>query len=254
MGKVEGLVLSLFPGIGILDSAFEAEGFCIVRGPDLLWGGEIKRFHARPGWFWGVIGGPPCQRFSQLAGLILKAHGKLAEDLIPEFLRVVREAQPAWFMMENVRRAPAAALDGYQVHAPLFDNRWLGGIQSRVHRFSFGTRDGRRLNTAPFERVLEHIDWQPRVMARGLYSPACHAKGKRTKRRRMAAQGCRSHHAFVEAIKLQGLPAGWDLPGFKLKEKFRAVGNAVPYPMALALAKAVKLALTDPVESLAANA
>ena len=119
---------------------------------------------------------------------------------------------------------------------------------------NFGTRDGRRLNTAPFERVLEHIDWQPRVMARGLYSPACHAKGKRTKRRRMAAQGCRSHHAFVEAIKLQGLPAGWDLPGFKLKEKFRAVGNAVPYPMALALAKAVKLALTDPVESLAANA
>lgn len=26
------LVLSLFPGIGLLDMAFEEEGFCIVRG------------------------------------------------------------------------------------------------------------------------------------------------------------------------------------------------------------------------------
>ncbi len=39
------LVLSLFPGIGLLDRAFEEEGFCVVRGPDLLWGGEIRRFH-----------------------------------------------------------------------------------------------------------------------------------------------------------------------------------------------------------------
>ena len=35
------LVLSLFPGIGLLDMAFEAEGFCVVRGPDLLWGGWL---------------------------------------------------------------------------------------------------------------------------------------------------------------------------------------------------------------------
>jgi len=30
------LVLSLFPGIGLLDMAFEQEGFCVVRGPDML--------------------------------------------------------------------------------------------------------------------------------------------------------------------------------------------------------------------------
>lgn len=35
------LVLSLFPGIGLLDMAFEEEGFCVVRGPDLLWGGDV---------------------------------------------------------------------------------------------------------------------------------------------------------------------------------------------------------------------
>lgn len=33
------MILSLFPGIGLLDMAFEEEGFCVVRGPDLLWGG-----------------------------------------------------------------------------------------------------------------------------------------------------------------------------------------------------------------------
>jgi DNA (cytosine-5)-methyltransferase 1 len=32
---MSGLVLSLFPGIGLLDMAFEEEGFCVVRGPDL---------------------------------------------------------------------------------------------------------------------------------------------------------------------------------------------------------------------------
>lgn len=30
---MRGLVLSLFPGIGMLDMAFEHEGFTVVRGP-----------------------------------------------------------------------------------------------------------------------------------------------------------------------------------------------------------------------------
>lgn len=63
---MSGLVLSLFPGIGLLDRAFEEEGFCVVRGPDLLWGGDVRRFHPPAGLFAGIIGGPPCQAFSQL--------------------------------------------------------------------------------------------------------------------------------------------------------------------------------------------
>lgn len=65
-----GLVLSLFPGIGLLDMAFEEAGFCVVRGPDLLWGGDIRRFHPPAGRFDGVIGGPPCQAFSRLRHLL----------------------------------------------------------------------------------------------------------------------------------------------------------------------------------------
>ncbi len=58
------MILSLFPGIGLLDRAFEDVGFCVVRGPDKIWGGEIRKFHAQRGHFAGVIGGPPCQKFS----------------------------------------------------------------------------------------------------------------------------------------------------------------------------------------------
>ena len=37
------LVLSLFPGIDLLGRGFEAEGFCVVRGPDLLHAGPTCR-------------------------------------------------------------------------------------------------------------------------------------------------------------------------------------------------------------------
>lgn len=54
-----GLILSLFPGVGLFDYAFECEGFTVVRGPDVLWGGDIRRFTAPAGRFDGIIGGDP---------------------------------------------------------------------------------------------------------------------------------------------------------------------------------------------------
>jgi len=45
-----------FPGIGMLDRGFEDVGFCVVRGPDLIWGGDIRNFHPPAGRFAGVIG------------------------------------------------------------------------------------------------------------------------------------------------------------------------------------------------------
>ncbi len=140
-------VLSLFPGIGMLDQAFEEEGFCVVRGPDVLWGGDIRRFHPPPGRFDGIIGGPPCQAFSSLAALVrAKGYEPKFGNLIPEFERCVTEAGPSWFLMENVRQAPVASVDGYAVADFLFNNAWVAGAdgfgqeQERVRRFSFGVR------------------------------------------------------------------------------------------------------------------
>lgn len=259
------LVLSLFPGIGLLDMAFELEGFCVVRGPDLLWGGDIKAFHPPAGKFDGVIGGPPCQAFSTLAPLIKAVGGTLAEDLIPEFERCVAEAQPDWFLMENVRRAPIPNIPGYYIDAPLYDNRWIGGEQSREHRFSFGTRDNKWLSPYLEVDIFECQQWAPRVLASGGQSPAPlkgengadtrrHEDGRPIRRtggqlphdrvpKNMHLLGRKTTAYFLEARRLQGLPDTWDLPGFKVSEKVRALGNAVPLPMGRALVRAVKKAL-----------
>jgi DNA (cytosine-5)-methyltransferase 1 len=127
--------------------AFELEGFCVVRGPDVLWGGDIRSFHPPAGTFDGVIGGPPCQTFSALANLV-RANGYEPRfgNLIPEFERVVAAAAPQWFLMENVPAAPLPAIAGYQVASFILDNCMLdagdgyGEQQERKRRFSFGVR------------------------------------------------------------------------------------------------------------------
>src|SRR4051812_28903192 len=136
------VIVSLFPGIGLLDMAFEEQGFCVVRGPDLLWGGDIKCFHPPAGTFDGVIGGPPCQAFSALVHLVRHVHGEaaVAPNLIPEFERCVAEAQPGWFLRENFPAAPEPSVAGYAVHSLRLNNRWVGGVQRRERRFSFGVR------------------------------------------------------------------------------------------------------------------
>ena len=92
------LVLSLLPGADLFGKAFEEAGFCVVRGPDTLWGGDIHNFHVPQGKFDGIIGGPPCQVFSMANRTNKSAH----LNLIPEFLRIVDEAKPKWAVMENV--------------------------------------------------------------------------------------------------------------------------------------------------------
>lgn len=64
-----------------------------MRGPDKLWGGDIKNFHPPTGIFEGIIGGPPCQDFSPLKYVNKNAIGKWG-NLIPEFERVVTEVKP----------------------------------------------------------------------------------------------------------------------------------------------------------------
>lgn len=126
---VGSLVLELFPGAGLFGKAFEALGATVVRGPDILWGGDVREFHGTPGRFDGVIGGPPCQPFSAAA-----INGTNAINLIPEFVRIVSECRPKWAVMENVREAKA--------FAPKWDYVFLrdfncGGMTHRRRGFWF---------------------------------------------------------------------------------------------------------------------
>ncbi len=234
---MSGLVLSLFPGIGLLDMAFEEEGFCVVRGPDLLWGGDVREFHVPSGAFQGVIGGPPCQVHSGMGDLNPLA-GRKHGDMIPEFERVVGEAQPDWFVMENVQGAPISAVPGYVVDAVHLDNRSLGEEQQRKRRFCFGSRDGRRIS----HHVAAQLIGVAENPVRELVVLAGHgpAAGQRVR----GIEG----RTWQDGARLQGLSPEWiarmeantpfTVHGFK-----KVVGNGVPLPMGRAIAKAVKAAL-----------
>ena len=234
---MNNLVLSLFPGIGLLDMAFEGEGFCVVRGPDLLWGGDIKRFHPPEGFFQGVIGGPPCQPFSRLRYLVEYNGKKIkGENLIFEFSRCIQEAAPEWFLMENVREAPNPEIKGYNSADFLLNNRACGGEQERIRKIVFG-RKGKPANLRRFVSLipLMSIDKAPTVCASGLVGIT--KEGKRV-------MGIKTANALEESLRLQGLPKNFlnDAP-FTIKGKHQVIGNGVPLPMGRVLAKAVKALL-----------
>ncbi len=231
MGEKSLLVLSLFPGIGLFDMAFEEQGFCVVRGPDLLWGGDIHSFHPPAGCFGGVIGGPPCQYFSRLRSLLLATgHDVRHGNLTGEFERVVFETQPDWFLMENVSQAPVPRVVGYEVKDLELCNRWVGGVQKRKRRFSFGTHDGRCLIVEIV--AIEEFDSAVAVLAG--HGPV--GRGKNYQKSPSIAEMC----------ELQGLPPDFldDAP-FTANGKKKVLGNGVPLPMGCAIAKAVKRAVED---------
>lgn len=223
------LVLSLFPGIGLLDKAFELEGFCVVRGPDVLWGGDIREFHPLPGRFDGVIGGPPCQKFSNIRAL-LKSTGRdtKAVNLIPEFCRCVAQASPMWFLMENVRTADSPTVPGYEVRDYVVQDCDVGGDTNRVRRFWFGTPDGRELQIKKVARS-SILPVAPTVVA-GHGAVMSHERGNTT---------------LAEICELQGLPATFvDNMPFTAHGKRKVIGNGVPLPMGRAIARAVRESLT----------
>jgi len=134
MSSLRGqLILSLYPGADLFSRPFEALGACVVRGPERMLGQDIRTWHGLPGRFDGIIGGPPCARFSTAR------HGDGDPwDGIPDFLRVARECEPKWWVMENVRGAlghPNLPASGA---IPCIVRHWdLGGLTKRIRVFWF---------------------------------------------------------------------------------------------------------------------
>ncbi|MDO8614338.1 MAG: DNA cytosine methyltransferase [Dehalococcoidia bacterium] len=240
---MSALVLSVFPGIGLLDMAFEGEGFCVVRGPDLFWGGDVKRFRPPAGCFDGVIGGDPCQAHSKLEGFCLSRGCVPHEDLTPEYRRVVIEAQPRWYLRENVPGAPAPAVPGYEEGSVLLNARDFGCEQNRQRRFWFGVRGGGY--PVDLWRYLEIEPLRPVVCERAVLASG----GRRIAMLRTRAEMARNLPSrreadFHRALELQGLPSDF-LSGapFTKEGRYRAVGNGVPLPMGRGVARAVRLVL-----------
>lgn len=201
------LVLSLFPGVGLLDRAFEDAGLCVVRGPDLLWGGDVRRFHPPAGCWWGVIGGPPCQDFSTLRRSEPTGAGL---EMLVEFRRVVTESAPEWWLLENVATVPDVRIDGYGWQRIDVDQAWYAHV-SRLRHIQFGSRDGRTLQ---IPRGTRHPDCEPCALAS-------------------------DHRPWEVVRRLQGLSDDYELPGFTRAAAAAAVGNGVPIVLGRVLAAAV---------------
>jgi len=214
-----GLVLSLFPGIDLLGRGFEAAGWCVVRGPDIINGSDVRDFRALPNRFEGVIGGPPCQDFSRARRAPPTGTGL---TMLAEYRRIVEEAAPMWWLMENVPGVPDMVIPGYSHLRMDLNAREFGANQNRHRHFQFGHAAG----------------WVPVVTRRQAVPPSqsqpCCLASEGTKKSR------RNWQDFCE---LQGLPRTFELPGMTLEARYRAVGNGVHLAVAEGLARAIAAAV-----------
>ena len=206
------LVLSLFSGIGLLDRAFKEKGFCVVSAGDLILGQDIRDFHAVAGKFDGVIGGSPCQDFSTLN----RNRGGYSMEMVHEFVRVVKEAQPKWWLLENVRSVPDVTVQDYYWQRIDVNQGWYSDT-SRLRHIQFGSKD---------ELYLD--------IPRGSMDGAKHSCALASDDR-----------SFRELCRLQGLEDDFNLPDFNMAGKKKAVGNGVPLVMGRVLSDAV-LNVTGP--------
>lgn len=209
------LVLSLFPGIDLLGRAFQARGFCVVRGPDTLWDDPIEAWSCTvsPGKIDGIIAGPPCQNFSDANRFRNRDEGV---RLLRECLRCIDESQPEWFLIENVRNVPDVAIAGYHVQRLGLLDCECGGFQRRLRHIQFGSKRGdiiRPLRT-PLARSVTH-----RVVLCRPASP---------------------HDRPARRTRSQGFP-GLCLRGLTAAARSRAIGNGVPRAIGESLAAAVSL-------------
>lgn len=204
------LVLSLWPGIDLLGRGFEESGFTVVRGPDLIFGGDIRTFSVPRGRFDGIIAGTPCPDFSRAR------RGRpsgIGVEMLQHFARIVREAGPDWWLLENVPACPDVRIDGYSHQRIDIDARDLGVEQMRLRHFQWGHSRGLLL-------ALPRPRLRPERPA-----PTCLTRP--------------DGRSFSRFCQLQGLPPDFDLPSFTIRAKYRAVGNGVHLDVARFLASGV---------------
>lgn len=162
-------IISLFSGCGGLDLGFEKAGFDILVANEFdktIWEtfkinhpktklieGDIRNLKESdfPEEIDGIIGGPPCQSWSEAGSLrgINDSRGKL----FYEYIRIIKEKKPKFFLAENVsgmlaNRHSDAVKNiinsfeecGYNVSITLVNAKDYGVAQDRKRVFYIGFR------------------------------------------------------------------------------------------------------------------
>ncbi len=160
-------IISLFSGAGGLDLGFEKAGFEIVAANEYdktIWAtyeknhkapllkGDIRNIasDAFPSCD-GIIGGPPCQSWSEAGSL--RGIDDPRGQLFYEYIRILKEKQPKFFLAENVKGMMAnrhsKAVEGivrefenagYRVFIKLLNAADYGVAQDRKRVFYVGFR------------------------------------------------------------------------------------------------------------------
>ena len=134
--------------------------------------------------------------------------------MLNEFVRVVDDASPEWFLFENVVGFPDFEISGYTQQRFSLDLAWFSPF-SRRRDFMFGSKSGQLLN------------------------PMIRTNGK-TKGGAVVGNDDRS---FRTCCDIQGLSPDFDLPFFTLTAKKQAVANGIPMAMGLYLAQLINQTL-----------
>ncbi len=178
-------LISLFSGAGGLDLGFHKAGFSTLVANEIdkkiiptykynfpsveIIEGDIRNIPSEkfPDNIIGIIGGPPCQSWSEAGSL------KGIEDdrgrLFYEYIRILRDKQPLFFVAENVsgmlaKRHTAAVKEflnlfdeaGYDVSMKLLNANDYDVPEDRERVFYVGFRKELQIKNFEFPEPLEH--------------------------------------------------------------------------------------------------
>lgn len=182
-------LISLFSGAGGLDLGFEKAGFKVIIANEIdkricptyrynhpnteLIEGDIRNLDTQcfPDEILGIIGGPPCQSWSEAGSLrgIDDPRGKL----FYEYIRFIRDKKPCFFVAENVsgmlsKRHTKAVEDikeefkkiGYNLYIKMLNANDYNVPQDRERVFFIGFK--KELNIEKFE-FPEALNYKPNL-------------------------------------------------------------------------------------------
>lgn len=131
---------------------------------------------------------------------------------------------------------------GYIVRDLVLSPRWLGEVQQRRRRFSFGTKTGAELDVSQDLVLWECAAWERAVLA---------SEWRAGENPKPTPVGATYHNpnkhprrSLTRVLELQGFPPDFlDESPLTVAGKYRLIGNAVPVQVSRVLARAVRRAL-----------